>query len=1156
MKTKNHYRWLIPVGIGVLLLLIPLAAFTAANPAPPPPDSQALLDTVSFDMEAARPARQAAPQLPDPQPPIALPEPVWRIGVTQDGVYTLDYAALAAAGVPVAGMNPTNFHLFWRGQEVAMRETGDGDAVFEPGDAWVFYGEKYHAAEPDERFTDENVYWLAVYNDQPGLRMATRDVTPTSAPQGVCTGTAIAERNLVYWARGSDRPGTDAVWFWDEANSPNTVTRTYPITLSAPTGAGELILDVEVASFNYNDAVNPDHHVRLYLNGHALGDFYWDGKTGHRIVTGISDGKIVANGVNTLTVAYVTDVGHQDVYFDKATLTYRRNATSEKGAVVCEAAQSGPATYLFGGLPLTAQFFDVSDPVHPVALIGATNGEADTLVFSDGAPEGTRYRAGVPRSIALTSYAPANDLIAPEEGADELIVAPRQFLAALAPLAEHRRSQGLRVKLVAVEDVYPIFNGGVVHPEAIRSLVAHARAHWPGAPLQYLFLVGDGNFNFKGYNPAGYGAFVPTLIPPYLEFADPNQGDVPVDARFGDVNGDGLSEVSVGRIPAQNVAEVSAYVAKVLAYEAQPAAPWQLQSLLIADNGQNSDEGFDSLLDRLDALMPATMVSRTVYMEDYCAGYSACPSATLAVTTEWNAGALLLTYAGHGSIHRWAHEPLLINKQLTALDQTTALPFLLALDCWDGYWMFPPTYPKLPGQDVRSISEWATTVLTRTGAIAAYGPAGLAYAYEEELQARALYQRLFNTGVLRVGLLTQAGRAVIANSYMARTYTLLGDPATVLALEDSVSLTPLAGWSDVMVVNSTTDLNARIAAQLSTRFGVTFTQPVWAADRGSLDGGLYTAPTTPGVVYLSAQLGSQLVPLTLTVVAGPPAGLVVTPDPLALLPDQSVQLTATVVDAWGNPAVATSTVVWESDLGAVDTSGVFTAPDVPGSGWITATATISGPEPLVLTDQVQVYVLAGEPVAVGIAPSAAHMEVGDVVSFTATLLDAWDNPVDAGATTAWQTNVGAVDASGTLTAPFYPALGYVMATLSFNLGGEPQTLSGSAAVTVVASAPVTLTLAPSPVEIGAGEVLQMVATLRDRYHNPTAASSVITWTADLGTISASGVFTAPKRPAQGAITAMATVAQGSGVITLVQRAPVVVQARVYLPLVLRNHSGD
>ncbi|MBN2005055.1 MAG: hypothetical protein JXA21_16975, partial [Anaerolineae bacterium] len=1134
------------------------AALTFAAPEPPL-DSQALPDTVSFATEAARPARQAAPQLPDPQPPIALPEPVWRIGVTQDGVYTLDYATLAAAGVPVAGMNPTNFHLFWRGQEVAMLETGDLDAIFEPGDAWVFYGEKYHGSEQDERFTDENVYWLAVYNDQPGLRMATRDVTPTSAPQGVCTGTAVAEQNLVYWARGSDHPGSDAVWFWDEANSPNTVTRTYPITLSAPTGAGELILEVEVASFNYNDTVNPDHHVRLYINNHALGDFYWDGKTGHRIVTGIPDGKMVASGANTLTIAYVTDVGHQDVYFDKATLTYRRNATAVNGAVVCEAAQSGPATYLFSGLPLTAQFFDVGDPLHPVALTGVESGEANTLVFSDGTPAGSRYRAEVPRPITLASYAPANDLIAPDAGADELILAPRSFLAALAPLVEHRQNQGLRVKLIAVEDVYPIFGGGVFHPEAIRSLVAHARAHWPGAPLQYLFLVGDGNFNFKGYNPAGYGAFVPTLIPPYLEFADPSQGDVPVDARFGDVNGDGLSDVIVGRLPAQTVTEVSAYVAKLVAYEAQPAAPWQLQALMVADNGQSYDEGFDTMLDNLGDLLPDTIVSRTVYMEDLCVGYSSCPSATQALTTEWNAGALLLTYAGHGSIHRWAHEPLLINKQLAALDQTTALPFLLSLDCWDGYWMFPPTYPKLPGQDVRSIGEWASTVLTQTGAMAAFGPAGLAYAHEEEMLATALYQQLFNNGVLRVGLLTQAGRAVIATSYMARTYTLLGDPAAVLALEDSVSLAPLAAWHEVVVVHSTTDLNARIAAQLSTRFGETFDQPVWAADRGSLNGGMYTAPDTPGVVYLSAQLGSQLVPLTLTVVAGPPAALVVTPDPLAILLDQSAPLTATFVDNWGNPTVATATFTWETDLGVVEASGVdagsiFTAPGTPGEGWITATATITEPAPLVLSEAIRVYVLASEPVAVGVTPPSTQVNVGGTAAFTATLLDALDNPLDAGATASWQTDVGSITANGDLLAAIHPGTGHVTATLSFNLGGEPRALHGNAAVTVTAGPAVTLTLAPGAVEVAVSDAVQMTATPRDLYGNPTGSASAITWTASLGTIAANGVFTAPAHPGHGNITAVALVAQESGAITLTRSAPVNVWAKVYLPLVLRAYS--
>ncbi len=932
----KRYSLLLLAALGGLLLLVP-ALGAGANPAPPEPE--ALFDTLALTPAPLR-TLAAAPTLPAPAAPIPLPDPVWRIGVLTDGVYTLDYATLAAAGVPVTGAMLADVRLFWRGQEVALHELGTGP--FDPGEALVFYGEKFHGNRHDEEYTDENVYWLTVDDSTPGLRMTTRDVAPTGAPAGVCQVTAVAEENLRYWARFSTNPGTPTTWFWEYVNVADTVTRTYPLALAAPLTAGApATLVVELASANFSASINPDHHVRLTFNGTVLGDFYWDGKTGHIITTTVPAAALLA-GANTLRVAYVTDVGLQSVYFDRAELTYRQNPVTVNSTFVCTTLTDAVATYTVANWPSEGRLYDVSDPLHPVALV---NGGA---TFADTAPVGTRYLGEVPRPVTLAPYTPDANLLAPATGADQIIIAPRHFFAALQPLVAQRRSQGLRVRLVNVEDIYPLFNGGVFHPEAIRAFVAYARAHWPGPAARYLFLVGDGNFNFKGYNPATYGAFVPTLIPPYREFADPTQGDVPVDSRFGDVDGDGLPEVFVGRLPAQTVAEVAAYVAKVLAYESRPLATWQLHTLLVADNGETIDEGFDSMLERLRVLFPTAMTTQTVYMEAYCppAIGAPCPAATNALTQAWNAGAGLLAYSGHGSINRWAHEPLIFNTNLSVLTQKTALPFLLSLDCWDGYWMFPPKYPA--GPDVRSIGEWVTTVLTETGAIAAYGPAGLAYPSPEEQQARAIFTAAFQRGEFNLGALTHIGRKAISANYEARTYTLLGDPALFLPWWLRLRITP--GISTVQP-GSTIELAAFLQSEGDTRFGQTFAvTPTWTVDVGTLDAyGVYTAPATPTTARITGHLGPLSTTVLLAVTDSPPVTLTVTPDPVRIAVGKSAQMTATPYDLYGNPLPVTGTLLWSTDvglsgtvvLGHIDANGLFTAPLIPATGWITASLPIS-----------------------------------------------------------------------------------------------------------------------------------------------------------------------------------------------------------------------
>lgn len=965
MRTQPYrYRMLAWTLLGAVLLLAPVVHLTAApapgRPAVPPSPVDTMLDTLRADPPPNRGTATDAALLPPPADPIPLPNPVWRVGVVADGLYALDYATLAAAGVPVTEAAPADLHLRWRGQAVAAEVVGGADGTFDPGDRLVFYGQKFHGTRQAEKYTDENVYWLAMDAAAAGLRMDTRDVTPAGVapPAPGCTDTVVAEENLIYWSRHSDNPGTVTTWFWDEANSPTTVTHTYPISLTAPRAVGVASLVIEVASGNYNDDVNPDHHMRLAFNDTALGDVYWDGKTGHVVTVSVPAAALL-DGANVLQVAYVTDVGHQDVLFDRATLTYRREPQTIAGVVACEVPQDGALAYTFTGLPADVDLYDVSDPLRPVALTGAQF-NAGSLAFEDAPGAGARYLAAAPQAITPTHYAPDATLLAPADGADEIVIAPRHFLSALGPLVAHRRAQGLRVRAVAVEDVYPLFNGGVVHPEAIRAFVAYAHAHWPGPAPRYLFVVGDGNFNPKGYSPAKYGAFVPSWIPPYLDFVDPDQGEVPLDARFGDVDGDGLPEVAVGHIPAQTVEQVTAYVDKVLKYAAQPPAAWQLHNLLVADNGKRSDEGYDTQLNRLAAdFLPSAMTVEKVYMEDYCVGYSQCPSATQALLDGWNAGAGLLTYSGHASVHRWAHEPLIYNEDLLALTETDALPFVLALDCFDGNWMFPPEYPKLRNRDTRSVGEWATTVLTETGAIAAFGPSGLAYAAQEETLARAMYAAAFQQGVFDLGALTQVGRQAIAYSYIARTYTLLGDPALHLPWWAGLTLSPTRV---TVLANEVVDLPALLDAQGDTRFGQTFAvTPTWTVDGVPLGyAGVFTAPAAPASVRLVAHLGPISATATLDAVTGPPVTVTVSPNPLRIAPSAAAQMTATPRDRLGNPTALTATVTWSSSIGTIDAGGLFTAPPAPAQGAITATVPVSqGTNTIYLSGVAAVEVTAG-----------------------------------------------------------------------------------------------------------------------------------------------------------------------------------------------------
>ena len=159
--------------------------------------------------------------------------------------------------------------------------------------------------------------------------------------------------------------------------------------------------------------------------------------------------------------------------------------------------------------------------------------------------------------------------------------------------------------VVDLQDVYDEFNNGIRHPVAVRQMMAWAAANWTAPAPAYLVLMGDGHFNLKGFAAASPRyAPAPNPFPPYLIFKDPWLGEVASDGLFGDITGDDLPDVAVGRIPANTLAEANTIVSKILGYdETGRAQPWQQQAVFVADR---IDPSAGDFWDMSDESSPAT----------------------------------------------------------------------------------------------------------------------------------------------------------------------------------------------------------------------------------------------------------------------------------------------------------------------------------------------------------------------------------------------------------------------------------------------------------------------------------------------------------------------------------------------------------------------
>jgi hypothetical protein len=195
------------------------------------------------------------------------------------------------------------------------------------------------------------------------------------------------------------------------------------------------------------------------------------------------------------------------VLFDWFEVSYPRRFQAEQGQLLFNGDRTGPVVYNVTQLTTnTVAVLDVSDPWRPQRILaprvtGSNNIFTASFELNQSVPVTVAVGGGTAWQTpkAITRYAPADDLKSPSNGADYIIITPRAFYTSSQTLAAYRAAQGLRVKVVDLNDVINQFTDGIYHSIAIKAFLQYAYQHWQDPAPAYVLLVGDGHWNFKGY---------------------------------------------------------------------------------------------------------------------------------------------------------------------------------------------------------------------------------------------------------------------------------------------------------------------------------------------------------------------------------------------------------------------------------------------------------------------------------------------------------------------------------------------------------------------------------------------------------------------------------------------------------------------------------
>jgi len=663
---------------------------------------------------------------------------VARLTVRERGLQAVSYEQIFGTRGKVA---LADLRLSRQGETVAHHVEPDRRA-FAPGSVLFFVSEG-PVVNPHG---NELVYELSLAGGGTAMPVA------SAAPSGAALAEAWTDER---WEKDVQYlPGllqAESPWLWDTLLA--TWIRSYPMELGRVASASEPARLSVWLQGGTDFPESPDHHVRIRVNGSAVGEASWDGQTPYRLDADLAPGTLV-EGANLFEIENVGDTTAQysQVFLDKYELRSARQLVAQAGSLdgVFHAAGSAEIREL----PLGSMVLDTTEPVARWLV----DTRASSLGVAFRAEAGRRYLAVSPQAVKSVVAKPAGpSILRGALRADYLVVGPREFLAAAEPLLEQRRGQGLESMSVAIEDVYDEFGYGEAHPEAVKSFLEYAFHSWERAP-RYVVLLGDATYDFKN----GLGTGTLNRVPPVI-IRDTYLWTVS-DPEYAFVNGsDLLPDIALGRLPAANVAEAERLVRKVLDWE-NLGFDLTGRAVLVADNADAAGD-FESDSDRLAETFLADRSVERVYLSQLGSGTRA------AITQAFDTGASLMTYIGHGGTAVWASENIWNFSDVARLAPQPQQPFLMTMDCLNGFFHHPR---------MNSLSEELLKADGK-GAVGTLAPSSLSVHWAADVYLEALTRELVSGRHQRLGDALLAAQAAYieagARPELLRTYQLLADPA-------------------------------------------------------------------------------------------------------------------------------------------------------------------------------------------------------------------------------------------------------------------------------------------------------------------------------------------------------------------------------------------
>ncbi|HEY4755980.1 MAG TPA: C25 family cysteine peptidase [Ignavibacteriaceae bacterium] len=444
-----------------------------------------------------------------------------KLSVGSDGIYRISRSDLENFGISASSINPKTFQLFKKGQEVSIYVEGEEDNFFDENDFIEFYGEKNYS-EKDyrqinsitedyneylNRYTDSSFYFMT-WDIEHGKRIQVQNTSSTALDTiNFYNYFSHVENNTMFQNQNNDdianqKPDwkNNKSWYWQWIfTSPQSFT----FSASDIFPNKPVSIFFKLVSAGSNLAANA-HNIALKLNGTTI-DSQVVNRFQQVLLNGSVSSNLLINGNNQIILNNYdngTTVNFLGIdWYDVEHPKYLNLVNDSLSFIIKDQLNIKPVNLKIDNASTPDLIvYKVKNSIKKFEGFAFNN---NSIILYDTLTDGEKFIVVPEQKILKPNflyYKYLENLVDTSFQADYLATTHPKFLNDAADyVASIENMYSLNTKLISTYSIFDQFGFGYPTPESIRLFLKYVLADWKAPAPVYLNLIGDANYDFKGY---------------------------------------------------------------------------------------------------------------------------------------------------------------------------------------------------------------------------------------------------------------------------------------------------------------------------------------------------------------------------------------------------------------------------------------------------------------------------------------------------------------------------------------------------------------------------------------------------------------------------------------------------------------------------------